>query len=364
MPTSATCDHLVTLMKEGCAGRSLRYECVDTSPSRLQHCAHLHRVRPLVDWHAACYSARSARTGGNVSLFDCRAPSDVTAQHIIDLVAEDVPEDTRLDYKQELPARGPSWKRSRNRDEARREFLNDVCAMANTSGGWLVYGVSEKKGPDKRPTGHPKAHLGVSDHHGLDSERLRLEDDVRRYITPRLSGFWVQTLRKRKEFPRGPIFVARVPSTWSGPFMVSYQDRTDFKGRGQGGNFAIGLRADPQRIHLGRHCASEGGAPAIGERDDHRQTRWVAGMATADGPVDSFAAGSADAAGRRPCGRRPGESASAHHASSAIASPRQSRWGPGAGPQSARTSRPQPGHGSGLLVRVRAGLSQWRHPGC
>ncbi len=123
--------------------------------------------------------------------------------------------------------------------------------MANTSGGWLVYGVSEKKGPDKRPTGHPKAHLGVSDHHGLDSERLRLEDDVRRYITPRLSGFWVQTLRKRKEFPRGPIFVARVPSTWSGPFMVSYQDRTDFKGRGQGGNFAMAYEQIRNEFTLG-----------------------------------------------------------------------------------------------------------------
>jgi Putative DNA-binding domain len=176
---------------------------------------------------------------GAVSLFDCRIPSDVTGQHVIDLVGNDVPEDEHIDYKQELPGRGPYWKRKKDRDVARADFLHDVCAMANAAGGWLVYGVSEEKGPDGRLTGHPKDHIGVSDCRGLDSERLRLEDDVRRYIVPTLSGFWVRPIRKRREFVRGPIFVARVPSTWSGPFMVTYRDRTDFKRRGRGGNYAM-----------------------------------------------------------------------------------------------------------------------------
>jgi predicted HTH transcriptional regulator len=63
--------------------------------------------------------------------------ADISAADIQELIDNAVCETTTLEFKQELPGGG---------DDAKREFLADVSALANTSGGDLLYGVEEDNG--------------------------------------------------------------------------------------------------------------------------------------------------------------------------------------------------------------------------
>ena len=67
-------------------------------------------------------------------IFDGKPARDISAEDIQRLVDEHVPEDQHLDYK---AAPYPST------DRGRRELLKDVCAFANTDGGYIITGVHE-----------------------------------------------------------------------------------------------------------------------------------------------------------------------------------------------------------------------------
>jgi predicted HTH transcriptional regulator len=69
------------------------------------------------------------------------------------LVADRVPEGRELEYKRELPG---------NADEDKREFLYDVTSLANASGGFLIYGIEEKRDENGKATGEPEVACGLS----------------------------------------------------------------------------------------------------------------------------------------------------------------------------------------------------------
>ena len=92
------------------------------------------------------------------------------------LVADGVSEEQQLDYKEQLPGRAPSDK---------KEFLADVSAFANSSGGDLVFGIVERRDADGKPTGVPEAATGVGAVNS-DTELLRLGNMIRDGIAPRV----------------------------------------------------------------------------------------------------------------------------------------------------------------------------------
>lgn len=61
----------------------------------------------------------------------------ITEADLQALVDNEVAEDKLTEYKQELPGGG---------DSQRKEFLYDVTAFANASGGDLIFGVKEQGG--------------------------------------------------------------------------------------------------------------------------------------------------------------------------------------------------------------------------
>lgn len=67
-----------------------------------------------------------------------REPGGLTHELLDDAVTAGVRETDDLDWKLELPtaSRNPGWQ---------DEFAKDVAAMANSGGGWLVYGVREDR---------------------------------------------------------------------------------------------------------------------------------------------------------------------------------------------------------------------------
>ena len=68
------------------------------------------------------------------------------------LITNSVPESRTLEYKERLPG---------NSEQDKHEFLADMTAIANASGGDLVYGIKEKRDAENKSTGEPQEACGV-----------------------------------------------------------------------------------------------------------------------------------------------------------------------------------------------------------
>lgn len=124
------------------------------------------------------------------------------------LQTNEVPESRTLEYKLALPGFA---------EKDRKEFLADISAMANGAGGDVVYGVRESNG-------QPVEIRGVVCP-DQDAEALRLDSILRDGLQPRIRGLrmkWVPN------FQDGPVLVIRVPRSWTGPHMVTFQSSSRF----------------------------------------------------------------------------------------------------------------------------------------
>ena len=143
------------------------------------------------------------------------------------LVASGMAESQRLEYKEKLPGQLP-------RD--RSEFLADVAAFANSSGGDLVFGIVERRDGDGKPTGIPELARGLGAVNA-DAECLRMESIVRDGIAPRIPI----KMALVDGFPDGPVIVVRIPRTGTGPHMVIFERHNRFYGRSNAGKFLLGI---------------------------------------------------------------------------------------------------------------------------
>ena len=79
-------------------------------------------------------------------------PLDKIDKDTINALIDDcVREDKTLDYKEKLEI---------NSDNQKKEFLADITAFANSSGGDLVIGIREKKDINGKNTGEPEDIIG------------------------------------------------------------------------------------------------------------------------------------------------------------------------------------------------------------
>lgn len=123
----------------------------------------------------------------------------VTQDDIQTLVAERHAEGTYLEFKRELP---------RPDAGGRHEFLADVSAFANSSGGDLVYGIEED--------GEGRAAAISALQGNADEECRRLQDVLLNGIEPRVPGLQVQATTVADGF----VIVVRAPQSWAGPHRV------------------------------------------------------------------------------------------------------------------------------------------------
>lgn len=133
---------------------------------------------------------------------------DLTARHLHEQIENGVPESRTVDYKRDLPG---------NSDSSRQEFLKDVCALANSSGGDLVYGMDEENGIPTELRG-----LEVDNTEQIVS---RLENMIRDNIDPRVSG--ISTTPVPLEEGRYAV-VVRVPRSFRRPHVVSFRSHWRF----------------------------------------------------------------------------------------------------------------------------------------
>lgn len=142
--------------------------------------------------------------------FDNLAESD-----LCELLAGQVPEGLRIDYKRDLYG---------NTDAEKREALKDVSGFANAFGGHLIVGVEEQNGL-------PVAIPGVANVNP-DDVILRLEQLVLSGLDPRIQGLRIRAVPLAN---RTHCFVLRIPRSWYPPHRVSAQNSNRFWIRNSGG---------------------------------------------------------------------------------------------------------------------------------
>lgn len=170
------------------------------------------------------------------------------------LITEEEEEAVSLEFKQQLPQGG---------DEDRREFLYDVAAIANAAGGYLVFGIAEKRDFQGKPTGVAGA-IASLDSANLPSDLARLENMIRDGIAPRLSG----VVSKAIDCPQGTVLVLSIPRSWNAPHMVTFKQANKFYGRVTSGKYPMSIDEIRRAFSLGTEFSE-----AIGVWRNRRQER-------------------------------------------------------------------------------------------
>jgi len=105
-------------------------------------------------------------------------------QDLVTLVEANVAESPVLDYKALLPA---------SNDAGKKELLADISAMANTSGGVILYGITEARDEEDGKTDRPESLVGLAGTNAAH-EQQRLEQVIRSGLDPPLARFLVRPI--------------------------------------------------------------------------------------------------------------------------------------------------------------------------
>lgn len=146
--------------------------------------------------------------------------ADLTSDDILALATNHIAEGRYIEFKS-APV-GNSY-------DDRKEFLADVTAFANASGGDLVFGVSTTDGAASDALG-----IEVVD---PDKEKLRLGDLIRSGAEPRLifDMVWLPIVEGRG------VLVVRVPRSWTAPHRVTLQGHDKFYIRNSAGKHPMNV---------------------------------------------------------------------------------------------------------------------------
>jgi len=155
-----------------------------------------------------------------------RPINEITKADVDALISLKTAERRTLDYKELLPG---------GTDEEKKEFLYDVSSFANAAGGDLVFGVTDQKGPDGKPTGIPETAAGVP-FANASAEIARLENILQSSIAPRIPS--VQ-FREVAGFPQGSVLILRIPKSWASPHMVTFRNVARFYSRNSTGKYPL-----------------------------------------------------------------------------------------------------------------------------
>jgi hypothetical protein len=121
----------------------------------------------------------------------------ITEATLQELCTQELPETQTLEFKRELPGRT---------DSDKSEFLKDVCALANSDGGDLIFGIEERDG--KASTLSP---IGIEQ---PDAAQRRLGQILDAGIEPRIEGCAMCSV----PFSEGEYaLIVRVPSSFQRP---------------------------------------------------------------------------------------------------------------------------------------------------
>ncbi len=137
-----------------------------------------------------------------MSLLDTIPLAQIEERHLVLLIENGIVEGSDLEFKQ-APYGGA--------DDDKREFLKDVTALANTSGGHIVIGLVADAGIASALS---PIELSIA-----DSEKQRLENMLLDSIEPRLVGVQIREVAAAG----GVVLILRVPRSWNPPHRVTFK---------------------------------------------------------------------------------------------------------------------------------------------
>lgn len=117
-----------------------------------------------------------------------------------------VHEGPHLDFKRDLPA---AWDNS-----TKHEFLADVTAFANASGGDVVFGIAEND------DGVATSICPQTPDGGIDGVVLRMQSILTDQAEPRMPGVQVHAVPVTVGAVTGHVVIIRVPQSWASPHRV------------------------------------------------------------------------------------------------------------------------------------------------
>jgi len=133
------------------------------------------------------------------------------------LVENEEPEDKDLDYKLELHV---------NTIGEKKEFLADVASFANTSGGFIIYGMDEENGV--------AVDLRGLDIPNPDSQIATLENIIRDGIEPRIHGTRMRAITLTS---LRVAIIIQIPRSWARPHKINRASR--FYARNSNGKYSL-----------------------------------------------------------------------------------------------------------------------------
>lgn len=143
----------------------------------------------------------------------------LTEADLLSLIEDRESEGKTLEYKLELPG---------GNDNGKKEFLYDTTSLANTRGGYLIFGMAEAAGV--------ATDLVGIDGINPDQEILRLEQILRTGVRPAING--VETVKI--DLANGKVaIVMRIPRSWNPPHQVTFQNAFRFYGRDTNGKYQL-----------------------------------------------------------------------------------------------------------------------------
>lgn len=145
----------------------------------------------------------------------------ITEDDLKQLIENKVLEAKRLDYKLLLPT---------NSDGDKKEFLADVSSFANSSGGDIIYGISQDN-----TTGYPLELVGL-DSENVDKETLRLESTIREGIEPRVPSISVKPIKLTNS---KAIIILRIQKSWASPHRIKFKEDHHFWARATNGKYRL-----------------------------------------------------------------------------------------------------------------------------
>jgi hypothetical protein len=126
----------------------------------------------------------------------------ITEDDLQYLIDEEVPEGRNLEYKGTL---------NLSDSESKRKLLKTVSAFANTSGGVLIYGISEENGIPKSLEG-----LKID----LDAEIRKITDVIRTRSEPTITSPEIYHLKLSGSNEGNVILLLKIPKSWAAPHRV------------------------------------------------------------------------------------------------------------------------------------------------
>ncbi len=132
----------------------------------------------------------------------------ITAEDIQSLVARGIPESHTIEYKRDLPG---------SSDAERHEYLADVSALANTQGGVILYGISEKKDEEGKNTGIPDKIIGVAG--SVDVVGQSLRNAAQDALNPSLPSLTIQAV----DVDGKTVLIVGLPRSLFAPHAVWYK---------------------------------------------------------------------------------------------------------------------------------------------